>query len=56
MERTYYTLDDIRKELGGSYSPGEGPYSMSLKAFSTFLNDCLDKVNFTLFFLFSKTT
>ena len=55
MERTYYTLDDIRKKVGGSYASGEGPYSMSLKAFSTFLNDCLDKVNFTLFSVFAET-
>ena len=55
MERTYYTLDDIRKEVGGSYASGEGPYSMSLKAFSTFLNDCLEKVNFTLFSVFAET-
>ena len=54
-ERTYYTLDDIRKAVGGSYAAGEGPYSMSLKAFSTFLNDCLDKVNFTLFSVFAET-
>ena len=55
MERTYYTLDDIRKAVGGSYASGEGPYSMSLKAFSTFLNDCLQKVNFTLFSVFAET-
>ena len=54
-ERTYYTLDDIRKEVGGSYLTGEGPYSMNLKAFSTFLNDCLNKVNFTLFSTFTET-
>lgn len=54
-ERTYYTLDDIRKEVGGSYLTGEGPYSMSIKAFSTFLNDCLNKVNFTLFSAFAET-
>ena len=55
MERTYYTLDDIRKAVGGSYASGEGPYSMSIKAFSIFLNDCLDKVNFTLFSVFVET-
>ena len=55
MERTYYTLDNIRKAVGGSYLTGEGPYSMSLKAFSTFLNDCLEKVNFTLFSVFAET-
>ena len=54
--RTYYTLDDIRKALGGSYAPGEGPYSMKSKAFSTFINDCLNKVNFMLFSSFTETT
>ena len=43
MERTYYTLDDIRKALGGSYASGEGPYTMSSKSFSLFMNDCLEK-------------
>ena len=43
MERTYYTLDDIRKALGGSYASGEGPYSMSPNSFSAFLNTCLQK-------------
>ena len=41
MERTYYTLDDIREALGGSYLAANGPYSMITKSFSTFLNDCL---------------
>lgn len=53
--RNYYTLEDIRKAIGGSYASGEGPYSMNLKAFSTFLNDCLEKVNFTLFSAFAET-
>ena len=53
--RTYYTLDDIRKELGGSYLTAAGPYSMSFKDFSSFLNDCLNKVNFTLFTTFTET-
>ena len=43
MERTYYTLDDIRKALGGNYVSGSGPYSMSNKSFGEFLNDCLRK-------------
>ena len=55
MERTYYTLDDIRKEVGGSYLTGEGPYSMLNKYLSSFLNDCLNKVNFTLFSTFAET-
>ena len=53
--RTYYTLDDIRKEVGGSYASGEGPYSMNNKYFSTFINDCLEKVNFSLLTDFAET-
>ena len=41
-ERTYYTLDDIRKTLGEIYS-GEGPYTMIGRTFSKFLNDCVKK-------------
>ena len=55
MERTYYTLDDLRKAIGGSYLTKEGPYSMNINSFSAFLNDCLDKVNFTLFSAFTET-
>ena len=55
-ERTYYTLDDIRKEVGGSYLfTGEGPYSMLDKYLSSFLNDCLNKVSFTLFSAHAET-
>lgn len=46
-ERTYYTLDDIRKALGGSYASGEGPYSMDTKSFSGFLNACLQEAGLT---------
>lgn len=53
MERTYYTLDDIRKSLDG-YS-GEGPYSMLTITFETFLNDCLRKVNFKNSPIFAET-
>ena len=42
-ERTYYTLDDIRKAIGGSYITGYGPYTMDSKSFSAFLNACLQK-------------
>ena len=45
--RTYYTLDDIRKTLGGSYVETAGPYSLSLKTFNEFLNDCLWKAGFS---------
>ena len=48
MERTYYTLDDIRKVLGGSYVETAGPYSLSLKTFNDFLNDCLWKAGFSM--------
>ena len=47
MERTYYTLDDIRKELGSPYNSGAGPYSLKTVSFSDFLGDCLVKVNFS---------
>ena len=45
-ERTYYTLDDIRKTLDGSYTEKNGPYSLNTKTFSDFLNDCLWKAGF----------
>ena len=48
MERTYYTLDDIRKALGGNYAQGEGPYSMFDKSFASFLNGCLGKASLAL--------
>ena len=44
--RTYYTLDDIRKALGGNYASGEGPYSQQFSALSNFINDCLKKVGY----------
>ena len=47
MERTYYTLDDIRKALGGNYASGEGPYSLKTISFSDFLIDCLVKADFS---------
>lgn len=55
MERTYYTLDDIRKALGGNYASGEGPYAIGSKSLSTFLNDCLEKVGFSLLTAFTET-
>ena len=54
--RIYYTLDDIRKALGGSYVETAGPYAMFSKSFSAFLNDCLDKFGFTLHPGFTETT
>ena len=47
MERTYYTLDDIRKELGGNYTSGAGPYPLKTISFSDFLIDCLVKADFS---------
>ena len=47
-ERTYYTLDDIRKALGGSYATEEGPYTMYKRYFGSFLNDCLEKAGLAL--------
>ena len=47
MERTYYTLDDIRAALidvSTSYS-WQGPYALNNKSFSEFLNDCLKKAD-----------
>lgn len=49
MERTYYTLENIRKALGGSYLTGEGPFTMSSKSFSLFMNDCLGKVGLVVY-------
>ena len=42
-ERTYYTLDDLRKALGIT---GEGPYTMNSMSLSSFLNACLQKAGF----------
>ena len=47
MERTYYTLDDIRGALGGNYASGAGPYSLKTISFSDFLIDCLVKADFS---------
>lgn len=50
MERTYYTLDDIRKALGGNYAKGEGPYSITDTnlSFSSFIRTCLYTANFAV--------
>ena len=50
MERTYYTLDDIREALvavSASYGL-EGPYALTKKSFSEFLNDCLKKAGLSI--------
>ena len=44
-ERTYYTLDDIRLEVGISPDT-KGPYTMSNTALNLFLNACLQKVGY----------
>ena len=48
MERTYYTLDDIRKEVG-LYLNSAGPYTMyaSYSNLTTFMNTCLEKAGLT---------
>ena len=55
--RTYYTLDDIRKELDG-YKYANGPYLMlSLdKTLSSFLNACLRNSTFSTFESNTETT
>lgn len=45
-ERTYYTLDDIRKTLGWMYNEKNGPYSLNTNTFSSFLNDCLRQAGY----------
>ena len=42
MERTYYTLDDIKIDVG-FYPDTKGPYSMQNSSFSGFLIACLQK-------------
>ena len=42
-ERTYYTLDELGKDLGYS---GEGPYSLINESFNGFINGCLKKVGY----------
>lgn len=50
MERTYYTLDDIRKEVG--ISPNDkGPYTIAnsnAASFSLFLINCFYKLSFSV--------
>ena len=44
--RIQYTLDDIRKEVGGSHASVEGPYSQQYSSLVEFLNACLRKVGY----------
>lgn len=57
-ERTYYTLDDIRKEVG--ISPNDkGPYTItnsSAASLTLFFINCFYKVNFSLPPTFTETT
>ena len=55
MERTYYTLDDIRKDIG--YLNSNGPYTMSVSSsdLTFFLNECLQKAGFATFDSFIET-
>ena len=46
-ERTYYTLDDIRVEVG--INPNKkGPYTMTNITFSAFLNNCLTEAGYDI--------
>ena len=47
--RTYYTLDDIRKEVG-YYLNSAGPYTMyaSYSNLTTFINKCLEEAGFDI--------
>ena len=47
MERTYYTLDDIRIKVG--ISPNDkGPYTMLASSLNNFIRTCLQSVKFTI--------
>ena len=45
MERTYYSLDDIRKAVEINISQN-GPYSLQYSSLSGFLKSCLQKVGY----------
>ena len=54
MERTYYTLDDIRIKVG--INPDKkGPYSMQKSAFSEIFNACLTEAGYDTAPYFSDT-
>ena len=55
MERTYYTLDDIRKETPQFSTTGEGPYTMNNMYLSLFLNACLQKAGFVTVSTYTET-
>ena len=45
-ERTYYTLDDIKSEVG-MFPQFTGPYGMQIPTMSTFIDTCLKYVKFS---------
>ena len=53
-ERTYYTLDDIRVEVG-IIPNDKGPYTMSNTSFSLFLNTCLTDAGYDTAPYFAET-
>lgn len=53
-ERTYYTLDDIRIEVGINPN-NKGPYTMSSKSLSKFLDDCLTEAGYDTSPYFAET-
>ena len=56
-ERTYYSLDDIRKEVG-LYLNSAGPYTMyaSYSNLTTFMNKCLEEAGFDAVPVTTETT
>ena len=57
MERTYYTLDDIRKKVG-LYPDTKGPYSVISFgiSLSEFINECLLYAKYSRYTGFTETT
>ena len=53
-ERTYYTLDDIRKEIP-QFSSTSGPYAMSTTSMSNFFYYCMSKTGLTQYNNFIET-
>ena len=46
-ERTYYTLDDIKIDVG-FYPDTKGPYTMLASSLNNFIRTCLQSVGFTI--------
>ena len=53
-ERTYYTLDDIRKEIP-QFSSTSGPYAMSTTTMSNFFYYCMNLAGLTQYDKFNDT-